>query len=204
MTAAAAAPIAPVTCEAPLDPDAAVEPEDAFELVESVVDEDAVVDDESVVVVDESPASTAASALEEPTTVESTAALPAPTVAVTPAEEAAVVAEPVVVAAAPVAAVGIVLAADWPFTAATARAAMTRTWMNFMVEWSRLGLEHLKVEIGVRESVEVLAWTQSHQRELLLPSVHAGGLSVVASLAAIRRWQLVASADKQIFDSLDN
>ncbi|KAL4092767.1 hypothetical protein PRIC1_011758 [Phytophthora ramorum] len=157
-TAAVATPMAPATVEAPLEPEAlalaAVEPD--VVLLASVVDDEDVTPeepDDSVVL--------------EPTVPADPVVLVAPTVEST-APEAAVVAAPeaaVVAASAPEAAVEAtadVTAADpaveaavlaWPFTAATARAAMTRTWKNFMVlvEIGR-GLGHLEVKVRMNKA----------------------------------------------------
>ncbi|ETK94139.1 hypothetical protein L915_02759 [Phytophthora nicotianae] len=142
MTVAQAAPM--VICAAPLEPEAEAEALAAVEpdVVLSVVDDESVVLDEVVSVVLEPTVPAEPVVLVAPT-VESTApeaavvasapevavVAAAPDVAVASAAEVAVAAaDPVVEAAVEVAA--------WPFTAAKARAAITRTWNTFMaLEW---------------------------------------------------------------------
>ncbi|KAL3659161.1 hypothetical protein V7S43_015741 [Phytophthora oleae] len=129
MTVAQAVPIA--ICEAPLDPEALAEAAVVLPVVlEAVVDEESVAagDEPAVEVV--APASTVPVELEEPT-VASTAAEPVTPSVESPAPEAPV-AGAVVTADAAVVAVGVVLAADWPLTAAMAMVARTRTWTNFI------------------------------------------------------------------------
>jgi hypothetical protein len=159
-TVAAATPTAPVILDVPIEPDALVEAEAAVELLESPVDDDTVVvelNEESVVDVIEPAASIATDPveLEEPTAVSIDVLPVAPTAGVVaPVPEAAVVvpaagaAVALVDEATPVAPVAgvtagvvapvlpvepVVVAAAWPETPAMARAAMTRTWKNFMV-----------------------------------------------------------------------
>ncbi|KAG3110782.1 hypothetical protein PI125_g9714 [Phytophthora idaei] len=145
MTVAQAAPI--VICAAPLEPEAealaAVEPD--VVLLASAVDDEAVVPDEVESVVLEPTVPAEPVVLAAPT-VESTApeaavvaSAPEAAVVAASAPEVAVVAsapEVAVVAVAPAVEAAVEVAAFWPFTAAKARAAMTRTWNTFMaVDW---------------------------------------------------------------------
>jgi hypothetical protein len=146
-TAAVAAPMAPATCEAPLEP----EPEAlASATVASASPDDSVDDSSERTAAEPVPLVASSVPLEVMFMLGSM-----PEAAVEAALDVAAAAEEAVDVAADVAATEPAADASvevWPLTAATARAAMTRSWKTFMVGWGggAGGLGRLEAEVGMR------------------------------------------------------